>query len=152
MFSLPSPSSMLKLPRLFVKKKKSFWTMILSSILVLFYFSTFEKCSHCKPVFLLKRKVVDEESVKAGDTVGDFIRWSRRIWSPAKIASYFRNRLTRTHLAIFFAVRGDVALLFPVSILSLLSTILKSNLINYLILINWRLAAMSVENRGNGQI
>ena len=36
---------------------------------------------------------------KASDTSGDFIRRSRRIWSPA---CDFRHRLMRTHLAIFF--------------------------------------------------
>ena len=48
---------------------------------------------------------------KAGDTPGDFIRRSRRIGSPAKIARDFRHRLMRTHLAIFFADRGEVAVL-----------------------------------------
>ena len=38
---------------------------------------------------------------KASDTPGDFIRRSRRIWSPAKIASDFRQ-LMQTHLANFF--------------------------------------------------
>ena len=57
----------------------------------------------------LARIWVDNLS-KPGDTLGDFIRRSRRIWSPAKIASDFRHWLMRTHLAIFFADRGGVAL------------------------------------------
>ena len=38
------------------------------------------------------------------------MRRSRRIGSPAKIASEFYHRLMRTHLAIFFADRGVVTL------------------------------------------
>ena len=49
---------------------------------------------------------------KAGDTLGNFIRRSRRYWSPAKIASEFRRCLMRAHLAIFFADRGDLPLHF----------------------------------------
>ena len=57
----------------------------------------------------LLRNKNKRNSCKAGDTPSDFIRRSRRIWSPAKIASDFRHRLMRTHLAIFFAGRDDVA-------------------------------------------
>ena len=39
----------------------------------------------------------------------DFIRRSRRIWSPAKINRDFHPRLMRTHLAIFLADCSDVA-------------------------------------------
>ena len=76
---------------------------------------------------------------KASDTPGDFIRRSRRIWSPAKIACDFLWRLMRTHLAIFFADRGDVAVLKTYVIKS-------SNLMGWLY---WRLVAINVENRGN---
>ena len=77
---------------------------------------------------------------KARDTPGDFIRRSRRIWSPAKIASDFRHWLMRTHLAIFFADRGDVAVLK--------THVIKSpNLTGWLY---WRSAAINVENRVNG--
>ena len=77
---------------------------------------------------------------KASDTPGDFIRRSRRIWSPAKIASDFRHRLMRKYLAIFFADRSDVAVLK--------THVIKSpNLMGWLY---WRFAAINVENRGNG--
>ena len=78
--------------------------------------------------------------VTSGDTPGDFIRRSQRIWSPAKIGSDFRHRLMRTHLAIFFANRGDMA--------ALKTHVIKSpNLMGWLY---WRFAAINVENRGNG--
>ena len=52
----------------------------------------------------------------------------------------FRWRLMRTHLAIFFADRGDVAVLK--------THVIKSpNLMGWLY---WRFAAINVENRGNG--
>ena len=55
------------------------------------------------------------------------------------IASDFRWRLMRTHLAIFFADRGDVAVLK--------THVIKSpNLMGWLY---WRFAAINVENRGN---
>ena len=75
---------------------------------------------------------------KAGDTPGDFIRRSRRIWSPVKIANDFRWRLMRTHPASFFADRGDVAVLK--------THVTKSpNLMGWLY---WRFAAINVENPG----
>ena len=78
---------------------------------------------------------------KAGDTPGDFIRRSRRILSPAcDFRCDFRHRLMRTHLVIFFADRGDVAVLKTHEIKS-------PNLMGWLY---WQFAAINVENRGNG--
>ena len=55
------------------------------------------------------------------------------------IASDFRHRLMRTRLAIFFADRGDVAVLK--------THVIKSpNLMGWL---HWRFAAINVENRGS---
>ena len=57
-----------------------------------------------------------------------------------KIASDFRHRLMGTHLAIFFADRGDVAVLK--------NHVIKSpNLLGWLY---WQFAAINAENRGNG--
>ena len=56
------------------------------------------------------------------------------------IASDFRHRLMRTHLAIFFADRGDVAVLK--------THVIKSpNLMGWLC---WRFTAINIENRENG--
>ena len=77
---------------------------------------------------------------KASDTPGDFIRRSRRIWLPAKITCGFRRRFMRTHLAIFFADRGDVGV-------SKSYVIKLPNMMGWLY---WRFVVMSVENRGNG--
>ena len=91
----------------------------------------------CILIFYLLHMIVLH---KASDTPGDFIRRSRQIWSPVKIARDFRHRLMRTHLAIFFADRGDVAVLKTHAIKS-------PNLMGWLY---WRFAAIIVENRGNG--
>ena len=84
-------------------------------------------------------KSLTAPTAKASDTPGDFVRRSRRIWSPAKMACDFLWRLMRTHLTIFFADRGDVVVLKTYVIKS-------SNLMGWLY---WRLAAINVENRGN---
>ena len=47
---------------------------------------------------------------KAGDTPGDFIRRSPRIYRQRKSRAIYATDRMRTHLAIFFANRGDVAL------------------------------------------
>ena len=79
---------------------------------------------------------------KASDTPGDFIRRWRRIWSPAKIATDFRHRLMRTHLAIFFADRAGVAILK--------TRVIKSpNLMGWLY---WRFAVINVEIAGTGTL
>ena len=55
---------------------------------------------------LSQRKI----KAKAGDTPGDFIRRSPRIYRQRKSRAIYATDRMRTHLAIFFANRGDVAL------------------------------------------
>ena len=48
--------------------------------------------------------------LKAGDTPGDFIRRSPRIYRQRKSQAIYATDRMRTHLTIFFANHGDVAL------------------------------------------
>ena len=85
-----------------------------------------------RPVIVIEREQIEFLSQ----------RHTWRFYTPIAanlIASDFRHRLMRTHLAIFFANRGDVA-------------VLKTHVIKSPNLIRWlycRFAAINTENRGN---